>query len=124
MAQAMAADLFGDGYEIASAGIMAMDGSAASIHAVSAMLARQLKLADHKSQMFTNELLDWADLILAMTEGHKAAINSKKAYTLGEYAGTNTSVSDPYGGDLQIYLNCAEEIYMLLQAIKEKIQNG
>jgi len=122
MAQALAIHLFGEGYEIASAGIMAMQGSAASTHAISAMLQRKLDLAAHKAQMLNEELIEWADLILAMTDGHKSAINSEKVHTLGEYAGTSVSVSDPYGGNLQVYLNCAEEIYILLEEIKNKLQ--
>jgi protein-tyrosine-phosphatase len=91
------------------------------------MLERELDLAAHKSQMLSKELIEWADLILAMTEGHKSAVNSvlqsEKAHTIGEYSGTGVSVSDPYGGNLQVYLDCAEEIYNLLQQIKEKILN-
>jgi len=121
MAQALAIHLFGEGYEIASAGVMAMQGSSASAHAISAMLERELDLAAHKAQMLNEELIKWADLILAMTEGHKSAIKSEKAHTLGEYAGTGISVSDPFGGNLQVYLDCAEEIYTLLQAIKNKM---
>jgi protein-tyrosine-phosphatase len=125
MAQALAANLFGEGYEVASAGVMAMQGSAASAHAISAMLERELDIAAHKSQMLNKELIEWADLVLAMTAGHKSAINSilqsEKAYTIGEYSGMNISVSDPYGGNLQVYLDCAQEIYNLLLQIKEKI---
>jgi len=122
MAQVMAAQIFGESCEVASAGIMAMPNLEASRHAVEAMKQRKIDLTKHKSQMLTEDLLNWADLVLTMTESHKAAIpdNQNKVYTLGEYASTKVSISDPFGGDLDIYLSCAKEIYGLLEKIKNK----
>ena len=124
MAQVMAARLFGEGLQVTSAGLMALPNSAASPHAVTAMSERQLDLTGHSSQMVTKALLESTDLILTMTKSHKSALfpmATGKVYTLGEYAGCNTSVSDPYGGDLEIYRACAEEIYGLLLKIHDKV---
>ena len=132
MAQAMAAKLFGDGYEVLSAGVMAMPGQKASENAIEAMKRRQIDLTGHKSQPVSESLLEWADLVLAMTAAHKSAIcladKAGKVYTLREYAGAHdqaapnqTDISDPFGGDLGVYLACAEEIYGLLLKIKEGI---
>jgi len=122
MAQVMAAQLFGESYKVASAGIMAMPKQAASPHAVEAMKQRKIDLTRHKSQILSEDLLNWADLVLTMTESHKSAItNSKnKIHTLGEYASIKKSISDPFGGDLDTYLSCAKEIYELLEKIKNK----
>jgi len=122
MAQVMAAQLFGESYEVASAGVMAMPKQKASTHAIEAMKQRKIDLTKHKSQMLSEDLLKWADLILTMTESHKYAIADEKAHTLGEYAGINASISDPFGGDLDTYLSCAKEIYELLEKINYNLK--
>ena len=124
MAQVMATQLFGEGFQVISAGLMAAPNSAASTHAVTAMNERQLDLAGHQSQMVTETLLKSTDLILTMTESHKSAIVKMapgKVYTLGEYAGYKISISDPFGGDLEVYRACAKEIHKLLLKIRDKI---
>ena len=128
MAQVMAAQLFGGDFEVASAGIMAMPDEAASIHAVTAMRERQLDLQKHQAQMVTDALIDCADLILTMTPSHKAALShaqmaKNKIHTLGEYADCNISVSDPYGGTIEVYRTCADEIHELLLKIRDKLMS-
>jgi len=124
MAQVMAAQLFGESCEVASAGIMAMPKQKASRHAIEAMKQRKIDLTKHKSQMLSEDLLNWADLVLTMTESHKSAIpdTKNKIHTLGEYASTKKSISDPFGGDLDTYLSCAKEIYELLEKIKTSFE--
>ena len=125
MAQAMASSLFGDGISVISAGLMAMPGAPASPHAIKAMSERRLDLKGHKAQLATEALIESADLILTMTASHKAALSQAapgKVWTLGEYASTDISVSDPFGGDLAVYQACAEEIHGLLLMIKARIQ--
>ena len=125
MAQVMAAQLFGEGFEIISAGVMAMSGVTASAHAIAVMNERQLDLMKHQSQPVTDDLLASVDLILTMTTGHKGALSQNagnKAYTLGEYAGNKIAVSDPFGGDIEVYRTCADEIHELLLKIQDKIK--
>jgi protein-tyrosine-phosphatase len=123
MAQALAVPLFGAKFTISSAGTHASDGDGASNHAVSVMGEREIDLKAHRSRLVTVELLAEADLVLAMTPQHKAAVAAMhtEVYTLGEYAGCGTAVSDPYGGDLLVYRRCAEEIFGLLTKIKERL---
>ena len=124
MAQAMASQIFGEKYQIISAGLMAMPNASASVNAVAVMNKLQLSLINHKAQLVTESLLEEADIILTMTENHKEALMQAapgKVYTLGEYADGNTSIGDPFGGDLNVYQNCANEIYELLLKIKDKI---
>ena len=124
MAQAMAAKLLGEGYEVISAGVMAVADCEASYNAVMAMSERQIDLTGHRSQLITTKLLNEANLILTMTTSHKKAIlpdAPDKTYTLGEYAGHKVSVSDPFGGTLEDYKACAEEIYGLLLSLCDKL---
>ena len=126
MAQVMAAQLFGEEVTVISAGVMAEPNSGASANAVAVMKERQIGLTGHKAQLLTEALLESADLVLTMTTSHKAAICQgsavDKVYTLGEYAGCNVSVSDPYGGGIEVYRACADEIYELLLKIRDKVK--
>jgi len=127
MAQAMAAQLLGEKFDVISAGLMAMPNSAASAHAIAVMNERNIDLSKHKSQLVTEALIKESDLILTMTTSHKEALlqsAGNKVHTLGEYAGSNTSVSDPFGGDLKVYRACADEIYELLEKIKQSLEGN
>ena len=107
-----------------SAGLFAQSGQSASKNAVLAMQERGIDISNHKSQPITDELVLGSDLILTMTEGHKALIAGlapEKTFTICEYAGYEGDISDPYGGDLNDYRECAEEIYDCLTDIAERI---
>lgn len=123
MAHVMAAKLLGEGYTTASAGIMAAPDAPASAHAIAVMKERELDLSAHRSQLVTEALLEEADIICAMTFAHKSALIRlvppgspiiAKVRTLGAH-----DVSDPFGGDIAVYRACADEIYTLLEKIKE-----
>jgi protein arginine phosphatase len=76
--------------EVKSAGLFASLGSAASPQAVHVLRKRGIT-ESHQSQPASRELLDWADLILTMTESHRDSLLQKygelqsKTYTLKEY---------------------------------------
>jgi len=83
--------------EVRSAGVAASDGSSMSRHAES-VLKEQGIMDRIVSTSLHGELVEWADLILALTEGHKrqivytfpAAVD--KTYTLKEYVEDNANV--------------------------------
>lgn len=125
-----------DDINIASAGIAALDGSSASEHAMRILEEKNIT-HEHRAQRITNELIDWADLILTMTFSHKQVLlnyypNSiGKVYTLKEFVTEeeelNTDklldwdIADPFGGDLDTYKKTASEIEANLQKLYEKI---
>jgi protein-tyrosine phosphatase len=77
--------------EVRSAGVSASDGMPVSGHAVQA-LERRSAVAPAQSNALRAETVDWADLILTMTSGHKQTLLFRypeavhKTYTLKEYA--------------------------------------
>ncbi|VVM33277.1 low molecular weight protein arginine phosphatase [Terribacillus sp. AE2B 122] len=77
--------------EVQSAGIFAHDGSPASHQAVMVMEEAGVLFA-HQSKPVTRERVEWADLILTMTEQHKQLLleqyphAAEKLHTLPEYA--------------------------------------
>ena len=126
MAQVMAAQILGEGHTIISSGLAAMPNMPASTHAITVMKERQIDLTSHLSQLVSEALIEEADLILTMTDAHKAALipsAGDKVFTLGEYAvGSAISICDPFGGSAETYRKCAEEIHGLLLEIEQKIK--
>ncbi|TCS95581.1 low molecular weight protein arginine phosphatase [Hazenella coriacea] len=76
--------------EVRSAGVAAIDGGIASDHALQVLKEKGIH-HPHRSQMVKDELMDWADVILTMTQNHKHVLLSRfpesmdKIYTLTEY---------------------------------------
>ena len=129
MAQALAEALFAEaGLQIVvtSAGVGAGSGQSASANAVLAMLDGGLCLKSHRSQPTTRELLKSAALVLTMTRGHLSHVLAMcpevKAFTLGEYAGGGQDVSDPFGGNEEVYRKCAAQLRKLLESCMSKFR--
>jgi len=114
--------------EVRSAGVAAFDGQKASEYARQVLDERGIP-HQHAAQRLSLELIEWSDLILTMTAGHKAFVLqsfpdvAEKVYTLKEYAGYENEydIADPYGGDLDIYRMSAQEIETALDKLQEKI---
>ena len=110
-----------------SAGLAAPQGSAASKNAAIAMQKRGIEIGLHRAAQLTLAKVDQADLVLTMTERHKASILHEgsqwksKVFTLKEYAGQVGEVADPYGQDEAVYELCAAELELLIDAVWEKI---
>ncbi|HBG27090.1 MAG: threonylcarbamoyl-AMP synthase [Planctomycetes bacterium GWF2_41_51] len=100
------------GYKIESAGVLAMNGIAASDGSVMFCESRGADLSKHKSQRLTVEKIKSADYIFAMSNGHKDAIMQlcsqaeRKCMLLKEDA----EIDDPIGGDYEAYKFCGEII--------------
>ena len=96
--------------KVASAGLAAYDGDGPSFYAQEACAMNGSSLEDFRSQRITYDLLEAADLVLVMTEEHKYQLLLKapqygeKIFTLGEFAGEEIDVGDPYGSNLEMYL--------------------
>lgn len=112
---------------IESAGIFANDGEGASNEAIIAMKKYDIDLLPHHSQSINSELLEKSDLILTMTAAHKMVLGPSapdKTYTLCEFAGIDGDIDDPFGGDVEEYEECAEQINNALLKVAEKIANS
>lgn len=118
----------GDRFEVKSAGVAAFNGGQIAAH-VQQLLAERGIETEHASQNLTLELVEWADLILTMTEAHEqqlrmhfpdkeGAIYAIKRFIEPENHDPN--VSDPYGRSLDTYRKTMVEIEILLDTIIEK----
>ena len=119
MAEAIAINLINKSafkVEFSSAGIFAVKGQGASLNAAKIMSEMGLDISFHIATPVTEELLVESDLILTLTIAHKNLIISKypnskeKTFTLLEYVGETGDISDPFGGDINVYKNCANTI--------------
>src|SRR5438445_10917398 len=114
--------------EVSAAGTGAWAGAPVSEGAYLVGLERGLDLSSHRARLLTRELVEEADLILTMARHHRARVDELggegRVFVLGEYAGREGSeveVSDPFGGDLDVYRDTCSELEALLQAAVERI---
>ena len=120
IARAFLAENNKDWVEVESRGLAAEVGAPASEYAQLAMERMGLDLSHHRARQLTREDVESADLIVTMTEAHKAALwplRQKGLVTLKELAGERGDISDPYGGSLEQYILCSEEMYRCLEGL-------
>jgi protein arginine phosphatase len=112
--------------EVRSAGVYAMDGADASMHAKDVLTENQIA-HQHSSKFLTQEDIDWATYILTMTSSHRDAIlhnfptANGKTFPLKEFAGEGfQDVLDPYGGNKQVYQDTFLDLQKTIEKIIEK----
>lgn len=117
-----------EGIAVASAGTGAWDGAPASEGAYLVGLERGLDLSGHRARLLTRKLVEAADLVLTMARLHRARVDELggegRVFVLGEYAGREgdeAEVSDPFGGDLDVYRATCIELEGLIQMAVERI---
>lgn len=112
---------------VSSAGVAVWNEGSASIGAQAVMGRRGINMTSHNSRRLLIEDIVAADLLLTMTIGHQAAVLSlmpqaiDKVFTLAEFAGEYKDISDPYGGNTDVYEACAAEIEKMLEKSWMKI---
>jgi protein-tyrosine-phosphatase len=115
--------------EVVSAGLAAEDGYPASRNAVAVGERHGLDLAGHRSRALTPEMVDWADLVLAMSPSHVYALErggaGDKVALLGDFAaggeGGGFPVRDPFGGDEEAYEATLRELEPLVSAVFDRL---
>jgi 2-C-methyl-D-erythritol 4-phosphate cytidylyltransferase len=115
--------------QVASAGSAAEAGSPAAPEAVAVGARRGLDLGGHRSHLLTPELVDWADLILAMSPSHLGAIarlgGEGRMALLGDFAVEEgmpgAPVPDPLGGDEAVYEETISELERLIGVMMDRL---
>lgn len=106
--------------EVASAGTSVYLPSGASYNSIMAMAERNIDLSSHTSRPITSGSLEWADAIYCMTKGQANLVKTMypdyqhKVFTLSQ-----NDISDPFGGSLEEYKLCANQIFEAVKAIVE-----
>lgn len=113
--------------QVISRGLAAETHSPASYNSRKCAEEMGLSLEDFTSNQITYEDIEWADIIITMTKMHKEYLQGicdekgVEIYTLAEAAGEYIDVSDPFGGDIDAYRACAEQIYDYVNKIALKL---
>lgn len=113
---------------VASAGTGAWEGAPASEGALLVGLEHDLDLSGHRARLLSRELLEQSDLVLTMARHHRARVDELggggRTYVLGEYAGrppADAEVSDPFGGDLEVYRETYVQLDTLIDAVVARL---
>ncbi len=117
-------------YYASSAGTSAFPGMPASHNAIQALRAMGIDLTQHTSSMVSEAMIDSADLILTMTSVHKKRLlhmypeAEAKTFTLAEYCEGKggSDIDDPFGGELETYIYCRDEISKYLKVLIKKLK--
>lgn len=106
------------GVLIASAGIAAAPGCGPSAESVAVMEEKSIKLGNHASQPLTEKLVRHADQIFTLTSAHRQAILRRwpdAANRTQNLQPNGEDISDPIGGPITVYRECAEQVEKALQ---------
>ncbi len=106
---------------VVSAGVAAGLGNPASDNSVKALQRVNLDLSQHQSQPLTDELLDRAFAVLAMTHSHLDLVHAfhpdaepgARLHLFREFIGgeeTDDEIPDPYGASLDAYQACMDSM--------------
>jgi tRNA threonylcarbamoyl adenosine modification protein (Sua5/YciO/YrdC/YwlC family) len=106
------------GIRVLSAGVNGMIGIPATIEAVEVARAYGVDLEGHESRPVTAALLAGADHVLVMTQGHQRMLAAHFPACGPEpelLAGAGNDIDDPVGCALDVYRQCAAEIWVHLE---------
>ena len=112
---------------VASAGVHASEGQLPSEFAVEALADDGIDISEQRSQPLTDELVEQADFIFAMTRGHLDAIHTffpeaaDKAFLVREFdpsAGSyDLDIPDPIGQSRAVYFRCRDVLKKALPTL-------
>jgi len=125
--QRLAADEPDARHRVVSSGVWAADDEPASENAVAAMAERGIDISEHRSHSLTTEEVAGADLILVMTNEHGRMVRQTwpqyawKVRLLSEMTGKRRDVEDPYGGPIEEYRACADNLSRYIDDGLERI---
>jgi protein-tyrosine phosphatase len=120
-----------DQVDVRSAGVFAIDGNDASRYTIEALSEKGIHCS-HQSSSLSEELVEWATIILTMTNNHKQSVidlyphAGRKTYTLTEYVAEDKTkkkdITDPFGGSLQMYRQTLSDLEGLMNKLVNKLE--
>ena len=115
-------------FDVGSAGTSAWNGAPASDGGLLVALEHGVDLSGHRARQLTREIVQENDVILVMGPHHleraEALGGEGKAHLLTHYAAhgsTDRPVSDPFGGDLEVYRATYEELEKEIKRVFDRI---
>lgn len=130
MAQGLARLYLPDEHELVSAGIYAFDGDSVSKHAAETLRKKGIDISKHTATRLKKDAVKNADLILTMTKAQEVVLAEAypefchKIKQIGDWAGSQKEISDPWQGSLEAYQQCAAEIEEIIKAGAKRLQSN
>jgi len=137
MAEAIFGEMVRNDGEAQSAGICAQSAGTwdlgchkATEEAIQVMLEKGLDINAHRSRYIDGDLVDWADLILVMEDGHRTYTLERfpnargKVHLLSEFAGKEGEIADPMNCGIVGHRECADRLKPLISAVVDRISTG
>lgn len=107
-----------------SAGLFA-DGSPVSKNAVEALKDSGITLSPaQKSRMVTEEDVKKADIVVCVTRSHSINLINRFPQYADKIGYMPYEITDPFGGDLDVYKRCLEDIKKSMGSIFEAAADG
>lgn len=111
--------------EVSSRGLMVFGQNPANDSAVYVMNEQGIDITSHQSNPFDKDELEDNTLVLTMTSRHKTVVTQHgfngEVYSIKEFIGQEGDVNDPYGGDLDVYRTCANELTTLIKQLSVQL---
>lgn len=132
MAEAIAARMAAEralvDVSFSSVGTSAWNDAPASDGAMLVAMERGIDLSAHRSRVLSRELVEGADLVLAMSPHHheraSALGGAGKTHLLTDFSARSAdgrAVTDPFGGDLDAYRQTFDELTEQLTRVFDRI---
>lgn len=122
-----------DGWMVASAGVAASVGSKESRETAQVLLAHGAALQGFRSQQVNDALIEQADVVFAMTQGHLEMLEEEfpehtdKFYLVGDFLEghqTGADVPDPIGMGARAYEQVAKVLQSAFPGILRFLEAG
>ncbi len=108
-----------------SRGLMVFEPTPATEYAIQVMLEKGIDISMHQSQYFSKTSCNSSVVALTMTHRHKTVLVQHNypcdVYSIKEFVGETGDIEDPYGGDLDDYRRCAEDLERVIKKIGGKL---
>ncbi len=119
------------GIKVSSAGTAAMEGGWASGGTKGAARGMGLSMRGFRSKPLSRQRVARADLILTMTEHHKADIEVRwpvaagRTHVLSDYTGSGRkAITDPVGGPDAAYARCAADLSDEIERLLPRLERA
>ena len=106
-----------EGFTCQSAGISVAVGEPMSWGSSEALADIGISADFHKAKAVTLEMLSSADKVYCMTDDHKLILSTYFPQMSDKITTFPKPVSDPYGGNFEIYRQCRDEIKELIETV-------
>ncbi|HXG35801.1 MAG TPA: hypothetical protein VNL15_02405 [Dehalococcoidia bacterium] len=93
------------------------------------MASRHLDISAHQAKQVSTDLIEWADLVLTMTQCQRDSLKADyefvegKVFLICDYIGAGEEVSDPLQEDTpKAYEQCADQLSNLMRLVISRLK--